>query len=295
MTAFDNRDRSGAACVMITEAQERQILDQAYIPEHIVSLMKNLSGGDPFLIDEFLCFSKKDWLMVVGYPLRPPYQSELLEKAILKGLEKFQPVYAWVMAPEAPPFFSRLCSSRQSDEYYELDLRHHVPDEKLRRIAEKALRGLQVTREGQMGDEHLRLIAEFTQKKTLSPQVRQLYLEMPKAVGQSKTTTVLSAWSREGHLTAFFVVESAALRFDAYLIGCFSRKTYVPHAPDLLFHEMILLAQEQGKALINLGLGVNEGIRRFKKKWGGTPTLAYEYCEYKSKGRWLLQFLQKKV
>jgi hypothetical protein len=280
---------------MITEEQEREILDQAYIPEHIVSLMKSLSGGEPFLIEDCLCLSKKDWIMVIGYPLRPPYQSESLEKAILKSLEKFQPVYAWIMAPEAPPLFSRICSSRQRDEYYELDLRHYVPNEKLSRIAEKASRELHVTRECEMGDEHLRLIAEFAEKETLSAQVRQLYLEMPKAVDQSKTMTVLSAWSREGHLSAFFVVESAALRFDAYLIGCFSRKTYVPHAPDLLLQEMIVLAQEQGKAFINLGLGVNEGIRRFKKKWGGTPALAYEYCEYKSKGLWLLQFLQKKV
>jgi hypothetical protein len=280
---------------MLTEAQEREILDQAYIPEHIVSLMKSLSGGEPSLIDEFLCFSKKDWLMVIGYPLRSPFQSESLEKAILKGLEKFQPVYAWFMAPETLPLFSRLCGSRQRDEYYELDLRRHVPNKKLARIAEKASLELSVTREPRIGDEHRRLIAEFTEKEALSPQVRQLYLEMPKVVDRSKTTTVLSAWSKEGHLTAFYVVELAASRFAAYLIGCFSRKTYAPHASDLLFHEMVLLAKEQGKAFINLGLGVNDGIRRFKKKWGGIPSLPYEYCEYKSKAKWLLQFLQKKV
>jgi hypothetical protein len=280
---------------MLTEAEEREILDQAYIPEHIVSLMKSLSGGEPFLIDGFLCFFKKDWLMVIGYPLGSPFQSESLEKAILKGLEKFQPVYAWFISPETLPLFSRLCGSRQSDEYYELDLRGHAPNKKLARIAEKASLELSVTREQRMGDEHRRLIAEFTEKETLSPQVRQLYLDMPKAVDGSKTTTVLSAWSKEGHLTAFYVIELAASRFAAYLIGCFSRKTHAPHASDLLFHEMVSLAKEQGKASINLGLGVNEGIRRFKKKWGGTPALPYEHCEYKSKSKWLLQFLQKKV
>jgi hypothetical protein len=281
--------------LVLTEAEERRILDQAYIPEHIVSLMKSLSGGEPFLIDEFLCFFKKDWLMVIGYPLGSPFQRESLEKAVMKGLEQFRPVYGWFMAPEAPPLFSRLCSNRQRDNYYELDLHQSAPSEKLARIAEKASRELRVAREQQMGDEHRRLIAEFTERETLSPPVRQLYLEMPKVVNQSKTTIVLSAWSREGDLTAFYVVELAALRFAAYLIGCFSRKTYASHASDLLFHEMIVLAREQGKAFINLGLGVNEGIRRFKKKWGGTPALSYEYCEYKSKSRWLLQFLQQRV
>jgi hypothetical protein len=146
---FDNRDKNKApgkrVKFMITEAEEREILDQAYIPEHIVSLMKNLSGGEPFLIDGFLFFFKKDWLIVIGYPLGSSYQPESLEKAILRGLEKFHPAHAWFMAPEAPPLFSRLCSNRQRDEYYELDLRHPAPSEKLVRIAEKASRELRVT------------------------------------------------------------------------------------------------------------------------------------------------------
>lgn len=280
---------------MLTQAEERRILDRAYIPEHIVSLMKGLSGGEPFLIDDFLCFFKKDWLMIIGYPLDSSYLPESFEKAILKGLEEFRPVYAWFMAPAAPPLFSRLCSDRQRDDYYELDLHQGGPSEKLARIAEKALQELRVTREQQMGGEHRRLISEFTEREALSPQVRQLYLEMPKVVSQSSTTTVLSAWNRQGDLAAFYVVELAALRFAAYLIGCFSRRTTASHASDLLFYEMIRVAREQGKPSINLGLGVNEGIRRFKKKWGGAPSLPYEYCEYKSKSRWLLQLLQKEV
>jgi hypothetical protein len=43
---------------------------------------------------------------------------------------------------------------------------------------------------------------------------------------------------------------------------------------------MIKLSYEKEKKTINLGLGVNEGIRRFKKKWGGVPFLNYEFCEF---------------
>jgi hypothetical protein len=39
---------------------------------------------------------------------------------------------------------------------------------------------------------------------------------------------------------------------------------------------MVNLAQMEGKKTINLGLGVNAGIRRFKEKWGGVPFL--DYC-----------------
>jgi hypothetical protein len=42
---------------------------------------------------------------------------------------------------------------------------------------------------------------------------------------------------------------------------------------------MIEMSKQYGKHYIHLGLGVNEGIRGFKKKWGGTPTRRYEMCE----------------
>jgi len=38
---------------------------------------------------------------------------------------------------------------------------------------------------------------------------------------------------------------------------------------------MVNLAQAEGKNNINLGLGINSGIRRFKEKWGGVPFLPY--------------------
>jgi hypothetical protein len=45
------------------------------------------------------------------------------------------------------------------------------------------------------------------------------------------------------------------------------------------------------KAYIHLGLGVNEGVRRFKEKWGGKPTIPYEMAGITLKGRSLLDLL----
>jgi hypothetical protein len=39
---------------------------------------------------------------------------------------------------------------------------------------------------------------------------------------------------------------------------------------------MVNIAQAGGKSAINLGLGINSGIRRFKEKWGGVPFLRCE-------------------
>jgi hypothetical protein len=43
--------------------------------------------------------------------------------------------------------------------------------------------------------------------------------------------------------------------------------------------ELIKISNEFGKRYIHLGLGVNDGIRRFKEKWGARPTRSYETCE----------------
>ena len=46
------------------------------------------------------------------------------------------------------------------------------------------------------------------------------------------------------------------------------------HASDLLFFEMVNMAKEYGKGYINLGLGVNPGIRRMN-----LPVASYRVSE----------------
>ena len=80
-------------------------------------------------------------------------------------------------------------------------------------------------------------------------------------------------------MSAYYVLELGAETFLTYVVGCHSKVNYVPHASDLLFHKMIEVAKEHQKEYVHLGLGVNEGIARFKKKWGGLPFLKYEFGE----------------
>ena len=102
---------------------------------------------------------------------------------------------------------------------------------------------------------------------------------MPQYVGHARDSVVLNAWDKENNLAAFYIVDLAAKDFSTYVIGCHSKKNYVLGASDLLSFELINMSMEYGKNYIHLGLGVNEGIRKFKEKWGGIPTRRYEMCE----------------
>jgi len=265
---------------MITPEEEKYILSNAYVPEHIVSLMCIISKGEPKLVNDYIYFSKDEWIIFVGYPLGLDFKTEDLERVIGDVIKEHQPKYIWLIAPEIPQSLTPFCHKRESDHYYKLELSGLEIKRDLTRLVRKASRDLTIEKGEGISKEHMKLISEFLKRERPSPLIRELFLSMQEYVKRSETTIVLNAFNRNGELTAFYVIELGAKNFAVYLVGCHSKKNYVPHSSDLLFFKMINLAREYAKGYINLGLGVDEGIKRFKEKWGGVPFLRYEFCEY---------------
>jgi len=264
---------------MLTPDEEAYIFSKANVPEHVLNLMVFISKGEPFLKEDHLVFVKDNWLILVGYPLEENFSQERCERILKQTVETFRPEYLWFIGPEIPPSLEGSCKERQTDQYYKLALDQTKPKPSLQRVAEKASEELIVERGHSISKEHEGLISELLKREKLPPRLRELYRAMPDYVAHSSTAYVLNARGRNGKLCAFFVVELGAKNFSTYVLGSHSKKHYVSHASDLLFLEMIKLTHESGKDTINLGLGVNEGIRRFKEKWGGIPFLNYEFCE----------------
>ena len=264
---------------MMTPEEDEYVLTRAYVPEHIVSLMVLLSKGEPFLMKDYLGYGKDNWLILVGYPLDGNFSQQRAEGVLKQAIDTFRPEYLWFIGPEIPPSLFEVCRERETDQYYRMDLNQNSPKPSLQRIVDKVSKELAVERGHLISKEHETLIAEFLKREKVPSRVRELYLTMPDYVAHSSSSFVLNARDRRGRLCAFFVVELAAKQFATYVLGSYSKKDYAPHASDLLFLEMINLTREQGKKMIQLGLGVNRGIRRFKEKWGGTPFLPYEFCE----------------
>ena len=265
---------------MISPEEEEYILTRAYVPEHIVSLMALISKGDPFLIEDHLGFVKDNWLILVGYPLEQRFSAERTEKIINQSVETFRPEILWFIGPEIPASLLNTCQERETDQYYRLDLEKVKVKASLQRAVDKASQELTIERGRSISKEHEALISELLKREKLPPRVRELYRAMPDYIGHSSTAFVLNAREKKGRLCAFYVVDLAAGGFTTYVLGTHSKKNYVPHASDLLFFEMMEMSREHGKDIINLGLGVNDGIRRFKEKWGGVPFLNYEFCEH---------------
>lgn len=267
---------------MITPDQETWILSKAYVPEHIVSLMTTICKGQPFLSKGYLSYVGHTWGILVGYPLDSEFSPDILS-SVFKDVASRYPGNSWsIVAPHLPAEILSSCNESQSDFYYTLSFEDFDGKEHLRRTAKKATSRLTIEVTRAMTPEHEAITKEFIERESPGNLIREFYHAMPDYVLHSETALILNARDFNGFLSAFYIVDLAAQDFATYVVGCHSKACYVPHAPDLLLFEMVNMARETGKAYVHLGLGVNQGIRRFKEKWGGKPTIPYEFCRYQT-------------
>ncbi|KPJ77397.1 MAG: hypothetical protein AMJ54_08295, partial [Deltaproteobacteria bacterium SG8_13] len=121
---------------------------------------------------------------------------------------------------------------------------------------------------------HKLLVSDFIKTRSLSSEQVFIYRRIGEYLKRSETARVLEA--RKGaRLAAFSVVDLDSADCAFYMFNFRSTKTVVPGASDLLFHQMLQLAQSEAKQTVSLGLGLHPGVRRFKEKWGGRPFLRH--------------------
>jgi uncharacterized protein YbaP (TraB family) len=240
--------------------------------------MAAMSGGEPFLEGPYLFIAADNWMLAVGYPLEGGGGDAAFEQALSAALRRTGARDCWAIGPALP---ARLhAHRREQDHYYVLSPGDAAP-ERLARLATRAAARLSVEHGATFTPAHRRLWAEFTGRVALPPRVRELFARTEEVIAAAPGLSLLNAWDAEGNLAACLLLDSAPRRFLSYLIGAHSRTHYSAHASDLLFREMVGIARTSGKEFVHLGLGVNAGIRRFKAKWGGRPTLAYEMAEWR--------------
>jgi hypothetical protein len=274
---------------MLTSEQEHYVLSRAWVPEHTVGLITHLCGGEPFLIDDFLVCRTRDWVVLIGYPLNHGFDIDRFERLVGEIQKRFNPQTLSLIAPELPPSIANNCRERSSDQYYTLEVENPVIRSAVRRNLKKARRASRLERAGGMGEPHRKLMGEFIRRVDPPVRVRNMMSKLPGYLKDCDTAMVLNAWSHQNQLAAFYIVDLAAADFSNYIIGCYSKRNYVLGASDLLLRELIQLSAESKKRYIHLGLGVNEGIRRFKTKWGAKPARRYEMCELSMRKPSLIQ------
>jgi hypothetical protein len=69
----------------------------------------------------------------------------------------------------------------------------------------------------------------------------------------------------------------------------------VPGGSDLLLQRIAGEAKAEGKAYLNLGLGISGGVSFFKKKWGAVPFAPHIAYVYQPASRTAVQTLLERL
>lgn len=263
---------------MLSKEDISRIYHEAYLPEHLPDYVSAISGARPFLHGNYLCLTQQRHLILIGYPLGD--QISDLSVYYKNICDRFQPDAVSIIAPELG-FIHDQTIAISKDNYVVLDLPLANISPDVAYMLRRARRELDV-RQGTFTEEHRGIIEEFIAAHDLSEVHKRVFKNISKYLEKSSSACLLEA-RRGGALAAFTIVDLGAEDFAFYLFNFRSSKIKCPGASDLLFYEMICLAQQAGKKTLNLGLGVNEGILRFKQKWGCRPFLPYETAILPSK------------
>ena len=255
---------------MLNREEHSLVYQHAYLPEHIPSYVEAVSGAEPHLHGDYLCLSRRNHLIFIGYPLG--FKAGDTQRAYKSACKRFRPATVAIIAPEIwlP---AQTYEGRPRDSYYRLDLPLGPLDPGVAYMVRRAGRELQVT-QGKYGKEHQRLIKHFLSKHELTREQSSIFKRIPHYSKRSMTMRLLEARKKDV-LVAFTIVDMGSANYAFYLFNFRSMEENVPGASDLLFYEMVSLARSEGKVAINLGLGIHPGILRFKEKWGGIPFLPY--------------------
>lgn len=273
---------------MLSQEEQRIVYQKAYVPEHLVQYVQAISGAEPYLHDGYLCFLKADHLIFIGYSLQDTAVEA--EQAYDSACRFFQPATVAIIAPRLS-LPQSAGEELTHDTYYRLTLPMRETKPHLAYMIRRAEREIRVG-QGAFGPENVKLTEAFVAERQIIASYEEIVSRIPYYMQRSPSARVLEA-RRGDELVAFNIVDLGSASYLFHLFNFRATETYVPGASDLLFFEMVKMAEAEGKSAVNLGLGINSGVRRFKEKWGGTPFLHYTTLQIRRKPVGLLSTLRR--
>ena len=163
------------------------------------------------------------------------------------------------------------------DAYWDIDLPllredGSLPWQKLRNMERRALREVEVVREAWQPD-HAALVQDFLRRKPFEPGTVHIFSHLESYAGSHPDVQLWAARHREDNSLQAFAVGDYASLTTAFYMFAFRRQDAVPGCADALLAGLVSEAEARGHRRFCLGLGIDPGIRFFKRKWHARPAL----------------------
>ncbi|MCJ7712987.1 hypothetical protein MUO66_00810, partial [Candidatus Bathyarchaeota archaeon] len=199
---------------MLSKNECNFICQHAYLPEHLPEYVEAVSGAKSYLIDNYLCYSRKKHLIFIGYPLG--IQTGDTALVFQNACERFNPSTITIIAPERW-YEEKPVDWQPDDHYYKLDLPLEKPEPEVLYMIRRAQKELQVS-EGKLKKQHKKLIKDFVDQHNFSKEQRNVFKNIPQYLKNSSTARMIEA-KHGNKLAAFSIVDLGSADFAFYLFN----------------------------------------------------------------------------
>jgi len=265
---------------MIGPDRLARVTAAAVVPEQVVAYVSAVAGSKPRMFGDCVGYQAGADVVLAGYPLHDPTDPAAMAAAVEQALQTPGLERLTVIGPARPPQAPE-GSEAACDRYYALPLPPPAPGPKLKSLLRRAQREVRLERGRRLAPEHAALVQRYLDERPLSAGTRRIFSRLGDYLEASAGSLIVSVRRPDGALAAFAVGEFAALS-TAFFMFCFRDPgSAPPGSADLAFSGLLQEAQQRGQGRMNLGLGVSDGIRFFKRKWGAEPFLPYVETSWK--------------
>jgi hypothetical protein len=260
----------------------------AYVPEHIPDYFCSFSDADPFLDHDLIYYTHSGGMNIIAYPLTPDSSRPGLIDHITSLAGKFKPRSIKTISPVQLNISGYKPGISEKDFYSCLELDRINKNAKLRNMLKRASADVYVSRTGSFTKEHLLIFSDFIKIKEFDLEKAAFFHRLPDYLAQSPGSLIIEArFIKDQRLAGFTVFESGLGDYGFYLFNISANESRkIPGINDLLLDGAINEIKALGKKFINMGLGVNPGIERFKAKWGAARFLPYHYQYFEPAFSW---------
>ena len=256
---------------------------QAYVMEQVAEYVAAVGGMRPVPCGACMAYEDGERGVLAAYPpefdpaLDPPSSEEervaALRAAVAEFLARTRCASVTILAPARPDAAPPDAAVR-TDAYAFLPLPLQTPGGKLRNMLRRAERECVIAAEA-WGEDHAALLRDFCRSHALDEGARIVHTRIDRYLASCPEAVLFAARARsDARLLALAVGEYSSLTTAFYMFA--ARAPFCPPGvADALLRALAREAERRGHSQLNLGLGVNEGIRRFKRKWGQARLLPY--------------------
>ena len=239
----------------------------AMVPEQVVPYVSAVSGSRPRMIRSCVGYESGTELVLVGYPIHRPADAPAMAEAVDEALAIPGLTRITVIGPAVPPQ-APSGSKPVEDAYSFLPVPPPPPGQKLRNMLRRAGRELFVEKNRLWGEDHAALVGRYLNERAFDPSTARIFRNISGYLSASPGSLIFSGRKSCGRLAAFAVGEFSPLE-TAFFMFCFRDPDHAPPgSTDLLLASLFDEAGNRGHTRLNLGLGINGGVRFFKRKWG---------------------------